>query len=209
MICFYEFLTFSANIYLFKFNNRNTRKRWEICQKLIIKAPERCHSGVFFVNFEYILRLFLVFLLVTLSMHLFAWLLYNFFLWSYVSYFCTMICKKPKITNDLESDVRMDLPSQYEQLATKYPARHWIVDWTREKHQSHVWDLITVNNKDTRITSWEEFEINPSLKSTFKPTNFIEILMKLSKISGVNNSTNGSLLFSFWNPCVTSTFENI
>ena len=29
-----------ANIYLLKFNNRNTRKRCEICSKLI-KAPER------------------------------------------------------------------------------------------------------------------------------------------------------------------------
>ena len=27
------------NIYLFKFNNRNTRKRCEICSKLTIKTP--------------------------------------------------------------------------------------------------------------------------------------------------------------------------
>ena len=32
---------FPANIYLFKFNNRNTRKRCEICSKLTIKTPER------------------------------------------------------------------------------------------------------------------------------------------------------------------------
>ena len=32
---------FSANIYLFKANNRNTRKRYEICSKLTIKTPER------------------------------------------------------------------------------------------------------------------------------------------------------------------------
>ena len=32
-----------ANIYLFKFNNRNTRKRCEMCSKLTIKTPERCH----------------------------------------------------------------------------------------------------------------------------------------------------------------------
>ena len=31
----------AANIYLFKFNNRNTRKRCEICSKLTIKTPER------------------------------------------------------------------------------------------------------------------------------------------------------------------------
>ena len=31
----------SAKIYLFKFNNRNTRKRCEVCSKLTIKTPER------------------------------------------------------------------------------------------------------------------------------------------------------------------------
>ena len=54
----------SANIYLLKCNNRNTRKRCEICSKLTIKTPERrpwrC-SGVF-INFEHIPHLFLVFL---------------------------------------------------------------------------------------------------------------------------------------------------
>ena len=34
---------FPANIYLFKVNNRNTRKRCKICSKLAIKTPERCH----------------------------------------------------------------------------------------------------------------------------------------------------------------------
>ena len=42
-----------ANIYLFKINNRDTRKRGEICSKLKI-TPERHHSGVFIVNFEHI-----------------------------------------------------------------------------------------------------------------------------------------------------------
>ena len=32
---------FPANIYLFKVNNGNTRKKREICLKLIIKLPER------------------------------------------------------------------------------------------------------------------------------------------------------------------------
>ena len=32
---------FPANIYLFKFNKRNTRKRCEICSKLTIKTPEQ------------------------------------------------------------------------------------------------------------------------------------------------------------------------
>ena len=34
-------LKFSAEIYLFKVNDRNTRKRCDICSKLTIKAPER------------------------------------------------------------------------------------------------------------------------------------------------------------------------
>ena len=34
---------FPANIYLFKFNNRNTRKRCKICLKLTAKTPERRH----------------------------------------------------------------------------------------------------------------------------------------------------------------------
>ena len=46
-----------ANIYLFKINNINTRKRGEICSKLTLRTPERRlsrRSGVFIVNFEYI-----------------------------------------------------------------------------------------------------------------------------------------------------------
>ena len=77
---------FPANNYLFKVNNKNDRKRCEICSKLTMKTPERRHlypiktsekqrfpdvfigyrrrrSGVFIVNFEYnISHLFLVFL---------------------------------------------------------------------------------------------------------------------------------------------------
>ena len=34
-------LNFPANIYLFKVNNRNTRKRCEICSKLTTKTPEQ------------------------------------------------------------------------------------------------------------------------------------------------------------------------
>ena len=33
----------TANIYLFKVNNRNTRERCEVCSKLTIKTPERRH----------------------------------------------------------------------------------------------------------------------------------------------------------------------
>ena len=53
-------ITFPVNIYLFKVNKRNTRKRCEICSKLTIKTPERRRSGVFIVKFEHISHLFLV-----------------------------------------------------------------------------------------------------------------------------------------------------
>ena len=39
--------------------NRNPRKRCEICSKVTIKT-ERCRSGVFIVNFKYILQFFSV-----------------------------------------------------------------------------------------------------------------------------------------------------
>ena len=39
-----------ANIYLFKVNNKNTKKRCEICSKLTIKASELCYFGKFNVE---------------------------------------------------------------------------------------------------------------------------------------------------------------
>ena len=48
-------------------------KRCEICSKLTIKTPERRQwrrPGVFIVNFEHTLHLFLIFLLLTLSTQL-------------------------------------------------------------------------------------------------------------------------------------------
>ena len=48
---------YSANVYLFKINNRNIENRCEICSKLTIKTPDVVQ--VFFtVNFEDILHLF-------------------------------------------------------------------------------------------------------------------------------------------------------
>ena len=61
---------YPTNNYLLKVNNRNTRKRCEICWKLTIKTPQRHQrrrSDVFIINFEHILYLFLVFLLLTLN----------------------------------------------------------------------------------------------------------------------------------------------
>ena len=48
---------YQANICLFKVNNRNTRKRYEICSKLTIKTPERRQkrrSDVSVVNFKHL-----------------------------------------------------------------------------------------------------------------------------------------------------------
>ena len=60
---------FSAGIYLLKVNNKNTRKRCEICSNLTIKTPERRQcDGVFIVNFEHISHLVLLFLLLTSNM---------------------------------------------------------------------------------------------------------------------------------------------
>ena len=59
---------YQVAIYMFKVNNKNTRAR---CEKLTIKTLERRHWGrysVFIVNFEHILHLVLVFLLLTLNM---------------------------------------------------------------------------------------------------------------------------------------------
>ena len=55
-----------ADNYMLKVNHRNTRARCEICSKLTIKIPEHqqwSRSYVFIVNFEHILYLILVFLL--------------------------------------------------------------------------------------------------------------------------------------------------
>ena len=60
----------SAGIHLLKVNNKNTKTRCEICSKLTVNTPERCHwrrSGVFIVNFEHISHLVLEILLLTLN----------------------------------------------------------------------------------------------------------------------------------------------
>ena len=58
---------------------RSTRTRCEICSKLTMKIPERCHwrPGIFIVNFEHISHLVLVFLLLILNMQLPAGMLIN------------------------------------------------------------------------------------------------------------------------------------
>ena len=59
-----------ANIYLSKVNNKDTRKKCEICSKLTLKTPERRQwhrFGASTVRFEHISYVFPVFLLLTLN----------------------------------------------------------------------------------------------------------------------------------------------
>ena len=76
-----------ANNYIFKFSNRNFRKRCEMRSKLRLKTPERRHwhpSHVFIVNFEHFFFMFLLFLLFILGMYLFAgniYFLFNEHIW--------------------------------------------------------------------------------------------------------------------------------
>ena len=60
---------YSANNYLLKVNNRNTRKRFKIYSKLTIKTPER--------SFEHISHLLLVFLSYFEQVNVSKLLLYN------------------------------------------------------------------------------------------------------------------------------------
>ena len=53
-----QYCQLQANIYLLEVNNKNTKKRCEMCSKLTIKTP---NSGVFIVNSEHISHLFLAF----------------------------------------------------------------------------------------------------------------------------------------------------
>ena len=80
--CFIDFAHFfwfkaidPANISLFKVDNRNSTKGWEICWKLTINITERRHrrrSGALIVNLKHISHFFLVFLLLSLSRLLFG-----------------------------------------------------------------------------------------------------------------------------------------
>ena len=69
----------AANTYLFKVNNRNTRKRCEVCPKLTIKTPEWRHwhrFDVFIVNFEHISHLFVVLYIVNFKQVNVSWVYY-------------------------------------------------------------------------------------------------------------------------------------
>ena len=83
-VSYKEYTLFLVNIYLFKVNNRNIRKRCKIYSKLTTKSFfatllkshfSRRRSGVFIVNFEHISYLFLVFLFSNLNKQMLAGIL--------------------------------------------------------------------------------------------------------------------------------------
>ena len=69
-----EFAGFPAGIYLFKFNNGNTRTMWEICSKLTIKTPRWRHFPAVSIGFLWKKeRFFKNFLQVIKSFECFRW----------------------------------------------------------------------------------------------------------------------------------------
>ena len=64
-----KLISLPASFYLFKVNNRDTRKRCYVCSKLTIKTPEWyhwCHSGGFIINCEHIFHIVVIPPLLTL-----------------------------------------------------------------------------------------------------------------------------------------------
>ena len=57
-------ISYTAKIYVFKIS---------LCSKLILKHQSDCRFGVFIVNFEHILHLFLLFLFLTLKQVNVSW----------------------------------------------------------------------------------------------------------------------------------------
>ena len=70
LFLFFLYWNYPANKYMLKFNNRNTRKKYETCSKLTIATPKQYYwhySGVFIVIFEQTLYLGLVITLLILK----------------------------------------------------------------------------------------------------------------------------------------------
>ena len=85
------FTPIQANIFLFKVNNRSTRKMCGICSELTVKTPERRHrrcSDVFIVNFEHISHLFLKLPLLTLNKQIGAGICFT-----PMFHFISLLCK--------------------------------------------------------------------------------------------------------------------
>ena len=91
-------LLIPSDIFLFKVNYKNTRKRCKICSKLTIMTLERCRwsrSGGFIVNFKHAMHLFIVFLWLVLNRWMFAGSYSNFqSVKGNTRRICTKICSK-------------------------------------------------------------------------------------------------------------------
>ena len=99
---------FPANIYLCKVNNKNTRKKCEICSKLTIKRPQRRQwrrSGVFIDNFEHISYFFQVLLLHCWPSTSKCWL-------SYYQWLCSPIVRNSEAYLEASPTSAMELFSE-------------------------------------------------------------------------------------------------
>ena len=89
------FWALPANIYLFKVNKRNARKKFKICSKLTIKTldwRQWSRSGVLIINFEHILHLFLLFLLFLF------FLVFFFFFWLFFYWLKILSCNTKNLS---------------------------------------------------------------------------------------------------------------
>ena len=97
-----------TGIYLFKVNNGNTIRRFEICSKLTIKTPEWHQwgrSGVFMVNSEHIKHLFPVFYCWLWTSTYVSWdLRYDLM----IAYFCTIAYNTTRIQHKQERRQKPD-----------------------------------------------------------------------------------------------------
>ena len=103
-----------ANIFLFKGNNENTRKRCEISSKLTMKTPELRHQdrlSVFIVNFGHIWQFFLTFVFLTLGCISLQPYFFYFFSLGCISVVCCRKCLQINWNFSLE--------------------KQWITPWTK------------------------------------------------------------------------------
>ena len=132
-------VTFPANIYLFKMNNRNTRKRCEICSKLTIKTPKRRH-WTYYTPFSGIIDSEQVNVSRVNDSH------------------------PTKINRSLP--LNQSFNEYKNTLSLRYPRECYETDFYRPrrdlfkvniKYQNKVWNIFKINNKEPRTRSFFPF----------------------------------------------------